>query len=142
MAKAQLKTQKTKASVAEFLRSLPDKQQQADSRQIVKMMKAATGAPAKMWGPAIIGFGDLQMKYASGRELDWFILGFSPRKGNLSMYFMCGFDVLKPQLKLLGKHKLGKSCLYVKSLADVDVKVLEKMIKVAATAPICGCGEC
>lgn len=143
MAKAQLKTQKTKASVSEFLKSLPDKQTQKDCQQIVKMMKTATGAPAKMWGTAIIGFGDVQLKYASGRELDWFVMGFAPRKGTIALYlYNGGMKAIKPHLKDLGKHKMSGSCLHIKKLEDIDLKVLAAMMKACAESPGCGCGEC
>lgn len=143
MAKAELKTQKTKASVAGFIKGLPDQQTQKDCKQLVKMMKAATGAPAKMWGPAIVGFGDVHLVYASGRELDWFIIGFAPRKGSIALY-LCngGGAAIKPHLKSLGKHKMSGSCLHIKKLADVDIKVLEQMIKSTAQGPSCGCGKC
>lgn len=143
MAKAELKTKKTVASVPAFLKTLPDVQVQKDCRLLIKMMKDAVGAPAKMWGPAIIGFGDVQLKYASGRELDWFAMGFSPRKGTLSLYLQCGQDAtMKKHLKALGKHKLSGSCLHIKKLADVDLKVLDAMVRHAAGSPICGCGQC
>lgn len=126
MAKTELKTKETAASVDTFLDGLADEQQQNDSRAIVKMMQRATGEKPKMWGPAIIGFGTTVLKYSSGRELDWMKIGFSPRKGNIVLYGMAaGANAEKD----LGKFKTGKGCLYIKRLADVDQKVLEKLIK-------------
>jgi hypothetical protein len=93
------------------------------------MMKKATKAEPKMWGASIVGFGHYHYKYASGRENDWFQVGFSPRKQDLTLYFMDGVEGQSDLLAQLGKHKLGKSCLYVKRLADLDLKVLKKMIQ-------------
>ena len=91
-------------------------------------MKRAVGAEPKMWGPSIVGFGHYHYKYASGRENDWFLAGFSPRKQDLTLYIMAGFDRYDALMTKLGKHKTGKSCLYLKRLADVDVAVLEELI--------------
>jgi Domain of unknown function (DU1801). len=126
MAKTELKTKETTASVDAFLDGLADEQQQNDSRAIVKMMQRATGEKPKMWGPAIIGFGSTVLKYPSGRELDWMKIGFSPRKGNIVLY---GMAAHANSVKDLGKFKTGKGCLYIKRLADVDQKVLEKIVK-------------
>ena len=95
---------------------------------IAKMMEAATGAKPKMWGPAIIGFGDVQLKYDSGRVLDWFKIGFSPRKANITLYMSFDLSKHKKTLDLLGKHKTGKGCLYINRLSDVDTNVLQQMI--------------
>jgi hypothetical protein len=126
MAKSELKTKETAASVDAFLDSVADEQQRIDSRSIVKMMQRVTGDKPKMWGPAIIGFGSTVLKYPSGRELDWMKIGFSPRKGNIVLY---GMAAHANGAKDLGKFKTGKGCLYIKRLADVDQKVLEKLIQ-------------
>lgn len=125
---AELKTKQNKASVAAFLNAIDDKQKRADAKKIASMMRAATGSRAKMWGTAIVGFGSYHYKYASGREGDWMLVGFSPRKQNLTLYIMPGFSKFDALMAKLGKHSTGKSCLYIKRLADVDAKVLEKLI--------------
>lgn len=123
---AELKTKPTKASVAEFLASI-DPERQADCKALVKMMQRATGSKPKMWGDAIIGFGDFRYKYATGREADWFQLGFSPRKSNLTLYLLGGLD--PERLKKLGKHKRGKGCLYINKLADIDREALADLLE-------------
>ena len=123
---AELKTQVTKASVGKFLQGIRDEKKRADCYQILKIMKKATKAEPKMWGPSIIGFGDYRYKYASGRENDWFITGFSPRVQNLTLYMTGGFD--GEVLKKLGKYKTGKGCLYINKIEDVDTKVLSELI--------------
>ena len=125
---AELKTKKTEASVAGFLDTIDDAQKRSDCKAIAKMMEAATGAKPKMWGPAIIGFGDVQLKYDSGRVLDWFKIGFSPRKANITLYMSFDLSKHKKTLDLLGKHKTGKGCLYINRLSDVDTNVLQQMI--------------
>ena len=125
---AENKTKETKANVDNFINSIKEITIREDCHKIIKIMKSATKAEPKMWGQNIVGFGSYHYKYASGREGDFFLTGFSPRKQNLSIYLMVGFDNQKSQLKKLGKHKIGKSCLYIKSLSDVDVKVLNEMI--------------
>ena len=134
MPKAELKTKQTEASVEQFIATVADEGQREDAREIVKLMSAATKAEAKMWGPAIIGFGSRLLKYESGRELDWMAVGFSPRKANTVLYIGAGDAKFEPHLAKLGKHKVGKGCLYIKRLADVDLKVLKDMIRVAAKA--------
>ena len=132
MAKAEIKTKETDASVEDFLNSLADKQQREDARKIIGMMTNLTGDKPKMWGAAIIGFGNrVYTSPATGREVDWMKIGFSPRKGNLSLYVLNGAPKQAALLEKLGKHKTGKGCLYVKKLADVDEKVLEKVIAAA-----------
>ena len=123
---AELKTRATKASVEKFLEGIKDEKKRQDCYQIIKMMKKATKAEPKMWGTSIIGFGDRHYIYESGRELDWFIAGFSPRAQNLTLYTMGGLD--PAVLKKLGKYKTGKGCLYINKLEDVDVKVLQELI--------------
>jgi hypothetical protein len=127
---AELKTKPTQASVAEFIASI-DPGRQADCKALSKMMERATGAKAKMWGAAIVGFGDTHYKYASGREGDWFPLGFSPRKKDLTLYLMGGLD--DDLLARLGKHKRGQGCLYIGKLADVDTTVLQELIQTSLT---------
>jgi hypothetical protein len=129
VAKAELKTKKTNASVKDFLNSVEDEQKRADSLKILEMMKRLSGEEPKMWGTGLIGFGNTVLKYASGRELDWMHIGFSPRKANLTLYLMDGLARHPELLEKLGKHKIGGGCLYIKKLADVDEKVLEKLIK-------------
>jgi hypothetical protein len=125
---AKLKTQKTNASVTAFLKSVADDDRRKDCQTLVRIMKRAVGAEPKMWGSSIVGFGHYHYKYASGREGDWFLAGFSPRKQDLTLYIMAGFDRYDALMGKLGKHKTGKSCLYLKRLADVDVAVLEELI--------------
>lgn len=129
MAKAELKTKKTEASVEEYLSNIADEKVREDSKKIVEMMEKATGAKPKMWGGAIIGFGERYLKYESGRELDWMEIGFSPRKQNLTLYVLEYSDDQKKYLEKLGKHKTGKGCLYIKRLSDVDENVLEELIE-------------
>jgi hypothetical protein len=125
---AKIKTQKTNASVTAFLKSVADDDRRKDCQTLVRIMKAAVGTPPKMWGTSIVGFGHYHYKYASGRENDWFLAGFSPRKQDLTLYIMAGFDRYDALMAKLGKHKTGKSCLYIKRLADVDVAVLQELI--------------
>ena len=125
---AVIKTQPTSSSVEDFINSFPDEQKRKDSRVILAMMEKATNQKARMWGSSIIGFGDKRYKSPStDREVDWFIIGFSPRKTNLTLYLI---DMKKyaDSLGKLGKHKTGGGCLYINKLADVDIKILEKMI--------------
>ena len=123
---AELKTKVTRASVDKFLEGIKDEKKREDCYQILKMMRKATKAQPKMWGTSIIGFGDYHYVYASGREGDWFITGFSPRVQNLTLYMMGGFD--QELMKKLGKYKTGKGCLYINKLEDVDTRVLDKLI--------------
>lgn len=125
---AELKTQKTEASVEVFLNSIKDEQTRKDCLEITKMMKQATKSKPKMWGANIVGFGEYHYKYESGREGNWFIIGFSPRKQNITLYIMAGFDRYDRLLKKLGKYSTGKSCLYIKKLADVDNEVLKELV--------------
>ena len=125
---AEVKTKKNKASVAAFLNAVDDKQKRADAKKISAMMREATGSRARMWGTSIVGFGSYHYKYASGREGDWMLVGFSPRKQNLSLYIMPGFKAFDSLMAKLGKYKTGKSCLYINKLDDVDETVLKKLI--------------
>ena len=125
---AELKTRQNDASVSTFLGAIEDKQRRMDARKISAMMRAATGSRAKMWGTAIVGFGSYHYKYASGREGDWHLVGFSPRKENLTLYIMPGFAGFEELMAKLGRYKTGKSCLYIRQLDDVDEAVLRKLI--------------
>lgn len=126
---AELKTKKTEASVEVFLNSLASEQTRKDCFEIVKIMQQATKEEPKMWGASIIGFGSQHLKYASGRELDWMIIGFSPRKQNLTLYLPGSFEPYADLLKKLGKYKTGGGCLYIKTLNDIDTKVLKELVK-------------
>jgi len=126
---AELKTKPTHASVKQFIDSIDDEQKRKDSRVVLAMMKQATGARSKMWGDSMVGFGNYHFKYASGREGDWFLTGFSPRKQALTLYVMYGFDRSDALMKKLGKFKTGRGCLYIKKLADVDRRTLEAVIE-------------
>lgn len=131
MAKTELKTRPTKKSATAFIQSVADPVKKADSKIILKMMQEATGEKAVMWGPAIVGFGSVFLKYASGRELDWPLIGFSPRKQNLTLYLSMGNKNSQTVLKKLGKHSTSKACLYIKRLSDVDLKALKKLIELS-----------
>lgn len=128
MPKAELKTKQNTASVTDFLEKIDDPQKQQDAQLVDALMAEITGEPGKMWGASIVGYGHCYLKYASGRELDWMLVGFSPRKQNLSLYIMDGFDRYDELMGKLGKYKTGKSCLYVKRLSDVDMDVLKELI--------------
>lgn len=126
---AEIKTKETTASVADFINSIDDAQKRKDSFEIAAMMQKATGDAPKMWGSAIIGFGNRKYKSpTTGREVDWMKIGFSPRKANLSLYVGIGNKAHEPALEKLGKYKTSKGCLYIKKLEDVDVKVLKTII--------------
>ena len=131
MAKAELKTKLNEASVEDFINAIEDESTRNDCRKIAELMQKATNTEPKMWGASIVGFGSYQYKYETGREGEWFPIGFSPRKQNLTLSASCGWEKFPDLLKSLGKHKLGKSCLYIKKLSDIDLEVLEKMIKEA-----------
>ena len=125
---AENKTKKTKASVEDFLNAVEHQGKRSDSFTILEMMREVTGMEPAMWGPSIVGFGSYHYKYASGREGDFPVTGLSPRKQNLTLYIMPGFDAYESLLSKLGKHTLGKSCLYIKKLADVDLEVLKELV--------------
>lgn len=125
---AEPKTQETDASVDAFIASVEPERRREDARAVLAMMREVTGEEPKMWGKAIVGFGRYHFTYASGREGDWFLAGFSPRKQNLVLYIMPGFSAYDGLLGRLGKHKTGKSCLYVNKLADVDPDVLRELV--------------
>ena len=128
---AELKTQKNDASVEDFLNGVEDEKKREDSLKILDLMREVTGDEPAMWGSSIIGFGSYRYKYASGREGEWFLTGFSPRKQNLTLYIMSGFDQYDSLLANLGKHTTGKSCLYVKKLEDIDLTMLKEMVKLS-----------
>lgn len=126
---AEIKTKPTTASVIDFINTVNDEQKRKDSLVIMDMMKKATGEEPKMWGSAIIGFGDIKYKSpGTGKEVDWMQIGFSPRKASLSLYLM-GLKEHAAALKKLGKHKTGVGCLYINKLEDIDLKVLKGMIE-------------
>jgi len=132
---AELKTRvNDAASVDAFIDSVEDEEKRRDCLQIMKMMKQAARAEPKMWGTSIVGFGNYHYKYASGRECDWMLTGFSPRRQNITLYIMTGFERYRDLLKKLGKHTSGVSCLYIKRLKDVDVKVLKELVSESVKA--------
>lgn len=126
---AEPKTQPTDQSVEDFLNAIPNEQKRADAFAVLKLMKQITRAEPQMWGSSIVGFGRYRLKYASGREGDWPLAAFSPRKQNLTLYIMAGFEGYADLLKKLGKFKTGKACLYVNKLADVDLPTLKELVK-------------
>ena len=126
---AELKTKKNEASVTKFLDGVKDEKKREDSYTILKLMKQITKAEPKMWGTSIIGFGSYHYKYASGREGDWFVTGFSPRKQSLTLYLMSGFSKYPDLLKKLGKFKTSKGCLYINKIEDIDIPTLKELIK-------------
>ena len=125
---AQLKTAPTGESVAEFIGGIENDQTRQACLVLAEMMAEVTGSPAEMWGTSIVGFGRYHYTYASGREGDWMITGFAPRKQALTLYIMAGFDEYDDLMARLGKHTTGKSCLYIKKLADVDLDVLRELV--------------
>ena len=126
---AEPKTKPTQASVKEFLNQIPDKERRDDCIAVAKIMEEITGDKPKMWGPSIVGFGTYHYKYASGHEGDWPTAAFSPRKRDLTLYLMVGFEKNADLMKQLGKHSTGKSCLYIKRLSDIHIPTLKKLIK-------------
>jgi len=126
---AENKTKKTAATVEKFVSTIKDEQQKMDCEELMELMKSVTKQEGKVWGGSLIGFGDYHYKYESGREGDFFQVGFAPRKGSLVLYFMSGLPQYKQQLEKLGKHKIGKGCLYVKKLEDINRKELRSLLK-------------
>ena len=126
---AELKTKPNDQSVEAFLNSVANEKRREDSFKVLDLMKEVTQQEPKMWGDSIIGFGSYHYKYASGRDADWFLTGFSPRKQSLTLYIMSGFDEYDNLLQKLGKYTTGKSCLYIKKLEDVDLQTLEELVK-------------
>jgi hypothetical protein len=128
------KTKPTSHSAEAFIEQQADAQRRADCYKLIELMQAATKAKPLMWGASIIGFGKYKYQYASGAEGEWPIIGFSPRKNDLTLYIMPGFSKYDELMQKLGKHKTGKSCLYLKRLADVDEKVLKQLIVASVKA--------
>jgi len=126
---AENKTKPTQLKVSDFIAGIENKVKRDDCRELMKLMAKITGNRAKMWGTAIVGYGKYHYKYESGREGDFFLTGFSPRKQALSIYIVSGFSINPELMEKLGKYKTGKSCLYVKKLDDVDRLVLAQLIK-------------
>ena len=126
---ADVKTKKNEASVEDFLAAIEPERKRADSRAVVELMKKVTGDEPAMWGTSIVGCGSHHYKYDSGREGDWMKVGFAPRKQNLTLYIMSGFSRFDELMAKLGKHSTGKSCLYIKKLEDVDLEVLEELMR-------------
>lgn len=125
---AEIKTKRTKASVDDFIQEVTDDARRQDCLALIDVMRRVTATEPEMWGPAIVGFGSYHYRYASGREADWFLVGFAPRKSNLTLYIMAGFAAYQHLLSGLGTYKTGKSCLYIKRLADVDLEALEELV--------------
>ncbi|MDZ7588061.1 MAG: DUF1801 domain-containing protein [Parasphingorhabdus sp.] len=133
MAKSEPKTKPTIVDVHDFIDAVADEKQRDDARKIAAMMERLSGHPSKMWGPSIIGFGSYHYKYDSGREGDMCRIGFSPRKGQTVLYLVDGFESRAEMMAKLGKHKVGKSCLYINRLADIDMAVLEELVRHSLT---------
>ena len=135
MAKAELKTKPTGLSVAEFLAAVPDARRRAEAAEIDALHRRVTGCEPKLWGPSIVGYGSYRYKYDSGREGTWMRAGFSPRKAALTIYLMGNYVNRQAEADALfarlGKHTTGKSCLYIKKLADVDMAVLEQLVRLS-----------
>ena len=129
MAKTELKTKVNDASVTKFIEGVADEQKRNDCFEIIKLMKQVTKEEPKMWGASIVGFGSYHYKGKSGREGDWMLTGFSPRKQNLTLYLMDGFEAHTALLKQLGKFTTSVGCLYIKKLEDVDKKVLKELVQ-------------
>ena len=129
MAKAELKTRPNDASVDDFIASVENETRRKDALTVLKMFNRVTGEKPTMWGTAIVGYGTQNLKYASGRELDWPVIAFSPRKQNMTLYVVCGSPKQSALLAKLGKHSKSVSCLYINNLADVDEKVLEEVVR-------------
>ncbi|MXY97986.1 MAG: DUF1801 domain-containing protein, partial [Gemmatimonadetes bacterium] len=124
-----LKTRPTDASVEAFIDAVDHPRRREDARTLLELMHRVTGEEPVMWGPSIVGYGSYHYRYASGQEADWPVVAFSPRKQNLSIYIVTGFEECDKLLSRLGKHKIGKSCLYINKLADVDLDALESLVR-------------
>jgi len=125
---AENKTQRNDGDVMAYLEAVENKRRREDSMVVLKMMEEATGEPAEMWGTSIVGFGSYHYRYASGREGDFMLTGFAPRKQALTLYIMGGHERYEALMAKLGKHRTGSSCLYINKLADVDLDVLRELI--------------
>jgi hypothetical protein len=128
---AEIKTKATTVSVKKFIDSVEDEQKRKDSYVLVDMMKKISKEEPKMWGPSIIGFGKYEYRYESGHGGEMCVVGFSPRKAAITIYILMGFEKTPELLKKLGKHKVSKACLYIKRLSDIDMKILEELIKMS-----------
>lgn len=128
---AEIKTKQTDQSVEALLNGIKVDKKRQDSFAILELMKQVTGKEPKMWGDSLVGFGNYHYKYASGREGDWFLVGFSPRKQNLALYIMSGFTDYDDLLNKLGKYKTGKACLYINKLEDIDLQTLEVLVRLS-----------
>ena len=126
---AELKTKTNDGDVKAFLNDITDEGKRQDCFRVLELLKKVTKAEPKMWGASIVGLGSYHYKYESGREVDWFLAGFSPRKQNITFYIMSGFTKYDELLAKLGKHKTGKSCLHINKLEDVNLSILEEMIE-------------
>ena len=126
---AESKTRRNDADVGEFLDAVPDARRREEARTVCSLMAEVTGEPPAMWGDSIVGFGTRRLRYDTGRELDWPVVGFSPRKGATTVYVLDGFDGYEDLLGRLGRHRTGKSCLYLSSLAAVDQDVLRELVR-------------
>lgn len=122
------KTHATDLDVADFIASIDDEDRRRDCLRVLEIMSKATGEEPRIWGAGMVGFGSYHYRYESGREGDWFLTGFSPRKANLTIYIMAGFDRYAELMQRLGKYKTGKSCLYIRRLADIDEGVLQELV--------------
>ena len=129
-----MKTRPTEASVADFIGAVADAEKREDATAVAALMAEITGAPARIWGASIVGFGRYRYRYASGREGEFFETGFSPRKRALTLYIMPGFGEYGGLLERLGRHSLGKSCLYIRRLADIDLEVLRELVRLSVQA--------
>ena len=124
----ELKTKQNESSVNDFIEKIEDPEKKKASKQIMKILETISKNKAKMWGDSIIGFGKYHYKYKSGREGDWMRIGFSPRKQNLTLYIMDGFEKYSELMEKLGKFKTGKSCLYIKKMQDIDINILKELV--------------
>ena len=131
---AELKTKPSDEDVHAFIARIPDEAQRADAATLTELMQRVTGSRPTLWGGKIVGFGSYRYTYASGRQGDWFVIGFAPRSKNLTLYLISGFDEYPELLERLGKHSTGKSCLYVKRLADLDMAALTELLERSTAA--------
>lgn len=131
---AELKTKETDQSVVDFIEQIDHDRKKKEAYTLLEIFKEVSGEEAKMWGPSIIGFGKYRYVYESGREGEWMLTGFSPRKAKHSLYIMSGFGRFDELMSQLGKHKTGKSCLYVNKLDDIDLEVLKELIAASIEA--------
>ena len=126
---AELKTKQTDASAHDFVAAIPDPARRRDCTELLRVMEEVTGEPPRMWGASIVGFGSYDYRYASGRTGTWFRAGFSPRKRALTLYLMLDLDAHAERLEALGRHKRGKSCVYIRGLADIDLEVFKGLVR-------------